>query len=123
MTDAGINRVTEYIRDQVGDGLRTVVVVRNDGWELHYLRSDLEDEYTEDEYTEVLTTFRFDESFLSPGTDKYPVGKRRAIVHYHENAVVLQFPLEEHDSVLVSLTPAAGRNLLSFIEECRRKLR
>lgn len=122
MTDTGINRITEYVRDRAGDGLRTVVTVREDGWELQYLRSDLKAEYAEEEYTKVVNTFRFKNPFLSPGTEHHPVGKRRAIVHYHENAIVLQFPLEEYDSLLVSLTPAAGRDLLTFIEECRQRL-
>ncbi|PSP79968.1 hypothetical protein BRC88_07605 [Halobacteriales archaeon QS_4_69_225] len=117
-----VARITEFVQEQVGDGLRTVAVVTPGGWELHYLRSDLKREYDEDAYGEVVESFRLEESSLAPATGDRPVGDRLAVVHYHENAFVLQFPVEERRSVLVSVTSDAGRELLEFIEECRSRV-
>lgn len=113
-------RITEYLRDRVDDGLRTVVVIEQDGWEIHYLREDLRAEYTEETYDEVVDFFRLERPFLATAVASRPIGEHRATVHCHENAFVLQFPVKDAESVLVSLTPDTGRDLLEFIEECRR---
>lgn len=113
-------RATEYVTDRVGDGLRTVVVVEEDGMEIEYLRDDLKREYSEESFADVVDTFRLEQPFMSPDLESRPVGERRAIVHYHENAFVLQFPLSPSESILISLTPESGRNLLSFIEKCHQ---
>lgn len=113
-------RMTEYLRNRVGDGLRTVVIVQDDSYEIHHLRDDLREGYTEETFTEVIDTFRFEQPFMSPEVASRPVGERRAIVHSHENAFVIQLPFSERDSILISLTPDAGRDLLDFIEKCRQ---
>lgn len=120
MAHNAAERITDYLQDRVGGGLRTVVIVGEDGWEVCHLRRDLREEYTEETYDEVVGTFRLEHPFLAPETESRPVGKRHAIVHYHEHAFVVQFPLSETESILVSLTPETGRNLLRFIENCRR---
>lgn len=120
MTMEAAQRVTTYLRDRVGEGLRTVVIVHADDWEVHYLRDDLKEAYTEETFTEVVDTFRLEQPFMSPGIASRPVGERRAIIHHHENALVIQFPLSTADSILISLTPDTGRYLIDFIETCRQ---
>lgn len=120
MVQETAQKLTKYLRNRLGDGLRTVVVVQGDGHEIHYLREDLERAYTTETFADVVDTFRFETPFMSPDIDSRPVGKRHAIVNYHENAFVLQFPFSESESLLVSLAPDTGRDLLDFIEQCRR---
>lgn len=116
-------KLTEHVREQVGQGLRTVVIIREEGWEIQYLRSDLWEEYTAETFDRVTNTFRLEEPFLSPEIESRPIGERRAIVHYHENAFVLQFSYSENATILVSLSRDTGRDLLEFIEDCRRIIR
>lgn len=120
MIQTAAKRLTRYLRDELEVGLRTVVIVQEESHEIYYLRQDLREEYTEATYEQVIETFRLDDSSISPEIDGTPVGDRRAVVHYHENAFVLQFPFSETESVLISITPEAGRSLLQFIEDCRQ---
>ncbi|WP_435195050.1 hypothetical protein [Natronomonas sp. EA1] len=115
-----VERLTGYLLNEAGDGLRTVVVIHEDGYDTHYLRHDLRGEYTEDRFSEVVETFRDTSPSEAPDIEGTPIGTRRAVVTYHENAFVLQFPVSDSDSVLISLTADAGRDLLDFIESCQQ---
>lgn len=112
-------QLTEQLLDRLDGGLRTVVIVKESGHEIAYLREDLRDTYSEETFTEVVDTFRLDQPFMSPGIDDRPVGERRAVVHYHEDAFVLQFPFSDTESILISLARETGRDLLQFIDYCR----
>lgn len=112
-------RTATRLRERLGDGLRTVVVATADGWEASYLRDDLRKEYDQRGYEAVVDVFRSDEAFLRPATGDLPIGPRHAVVHYHENAFVLQFPISEAETILISVSPESGRDLMTFIESCR----
>lgn len=120
MVQEAAERLTTHLRDELGDGLRTVVIVQEDGQEIHYLRNDLRGGYTEHEFAQVVDAFRLDDALIAPEIDDTPVGERRAVVHYHENAFVLQFPFSASESILISINSEAGRHLLQFIEDCRQ---
>ncbi|WP_136717942.1 hypothetical protein [Halorientalis salina] len=112
-------RVTDHVLDQVGDELRTTAVLTPDDWEVVYLRDDLSEQYAPDEYEQALTAFRATTEVDQPAVETLPIGERRAVVHYHEHAFVLQFPYQPGKTVIVSVEPAVGSSLGSFIDECR----
>lgn len=120
MAHAAAQRIAEYVHETVGDGLRTVVTITEDGLEIAYLRDDLQQQYRDDSYATVVEFFRLDQPFSSPDLEGNPIGERRAIVHHHENAFVIQLPVSETETILISLGCDAGRDLLSFIESCRQ---
>ncbi|SDN15502.1 hypothetical protein SAMN04487949_3518 [Halogranum gelatinilyticum] len=119
MVQQAAQQITEFLRDRAGRGLRTVVIVRDENYDVHYLRSDLEAQYSDETFSEVVDIFRLDSPFLAPDVNSNPVGERRAIIHYHERAFIIQFPFSETESILISLSRDAGRDLLQFIEKCR----
>lgn len=118
MAREAAREVTEFVRGEVGSGVRTVAILGDGGWETTYLRQELQAADSEESYSKVVDFYDLDEPLSSPGIDE-PVGERRAIVHLHENAFVIQLPFSETETVLVSLSRDAGRNLLGFIEHCR----
>lgn len=120
MVDDAAQRLTEHVLEKAGDGLRTVIVVEESGFEVSYLREDLQETYTEREFAEVVDAFRLENPFLSPGLKHQPVGERRALVHYHENACIIQIPYSDTETILISLSREAGRDLVGFIESCRK---
>ena len=122
MVQSAAQRLTDHLQNRIEEGLRTVVVIREDGFDVEYLRKDLSGEYTRETFGEVVDRFRLKEPFMAPGIESRPVGERRAIVHYHRNAFVIQIPYSDSESILISLTPDTGRDLLDFVEECRRKV-
>lgn len=113
-------RVATNLRERLGDELRTVAVIRENGWETSYLREDLREKYDQETYAAVVDAVRLDRPL--PDTGSLPIGERRIVLQHHENALVLQFPVTETETILVSITPEAGRNLVEFIESCRRTI-
>lgn len=120
MIETRAKQVADYLLDVVGDDLRTVVIVSPGDFDVTYLSADLQERYTMDAFAAVVETFRLEQPLFSPAIDDYPVGERRAIVHYHEHAFVLQFPVSETQTILISVTREVGRDLLGFIETCRQ---
>lgn len=120
MVEAAAQQLTEYVYNEAGDELRTVVIVREDGFDIQYLRDDLKETYDPAEYESVVDSFRLDEPYLSPETAEKPVGERNAILHYHENACVIQIPFSTSETILVSVSRQAGQQLVSFLERCRQ---
>lgn len=120
MVEDAAERVTAFVRDRVGDGLRTVVIVNEREYDIVYLDDGLRDQYTSTTFRDVVDSFRLENPLFNPDIEDKPVGERRAIVHYHENAFVFQFPYTETESILISVYPDVGRDLLGFIDECQR---
>lgn len=100
-----------------------MVVVHEDGLNVIHLREDSQREYTTERFAEVVDTFRIEEPLFSPGIEEDPVGERRALLPYHENACVLQLPYSNSVTILVSMGREAGRDLVEFVESCREILR
>lgn len=120
MVEDAAKRLTEHVLEKAGDGLRTVIVVSESGYEVSYLREDLQETYSREGFAEVVDAFRLEQPFLSPGLQQQPVGERRALVHYHENACIIQIPYSKSETILISLSQEAGRDLVGFIESCRQ---
>jgi hypothetical protein len=123
MVEEAAELLAEYVYDRIGDGLRTVVIIYNDDFEIRYLNDNLQQEYTKEAYEEVVNTFRLEDPFLSPKLEGQPVGERRALVDYHEHACVIQLPYSESETILISISRDAGRDLVEFIESCRQMVR
>lgn len=119
MVQQAAERVAEFLLDQVGDGLRTVLVVTPDGHRISYLHEPLQLDYSPETFEKVVDTFRLEQPFFSPNIEGTPVGEREAMVHYHQHAFVLQFPYSDTETILISVTREVGRDLLGFIERCR----
>lgn len=119
MVEDAAQRLTDYVLEKAGDGLRTVIIVHDSGYDVTYLRDDLKKTYTTEGFSKVVDAFRLENPFLDPDLGKQPVGERRALVHYHQNACVIQIPFTATETILVSISQEAGRNLVSFIEACR----
>lgn len=123
MVHEAARRVTEYLLDTVGDDLRTVTIVRPDDFDVTYLSDALKREYSAETFATVVDTFRLNQPLFSPDIEGAPVGERRAILHYHEHAFVLQFPFSATETILISVDRDVGRDLLGFIEDCRQLVR
>lgn len=114
------NRITNYLLDNVGGGLRAVIVVPESGFEIAYLNDRLEESYSMGTLANIVEAFRLDQPFFPPDIDGAPVGERRAVVHYYENAFVLQFPVSSTETILIGVDCEVDRDLLEFIDTCRR---
>jgi hypothetical protein len=112
--------LVDYALDQVGEALRTVTVLYEDDCSIVFLRDDLEASYDLEQYERVAASFRTDLGVEEHLSGESPVGRKRALVHYHDRAYVFQFPHEDCHSILLSVDPTVGTQLSSFITECRQ---
>lgn len=119
MAKEAARRLKRYVQEAVGDDLRTVVLITEDGWDGIYLREDLKQEYTKTVYGETVELFRptEDTSFSSDLT--LPLGTRHASIFHHEKAFVMRFRYSWEEHILVSVSPSAGHDLLEFLGDCR----
>lgn len=112
-------RLKQYVQEAVGDDLRTVVLITEDGWKGIYLREDLKQKYSKSVYGETVELFRptVDAEFSSDLT--LPLGTRHAAILHHEEAFVMRFRYSLNEHILVSISPEAGHELLDFLGDCR----
>lgn len=116
------NRLADYARGQIGDALRTVVVLYENDCVVVYLRDDLRKTYTPEQYREVADSFRTDMRIDAHSSGETSIGQKRSLIHYHENAYVFQFPHDDCHSILMSVKPSVGSRLRSFINECQKRI-
>lgn len=123
MVERAAERMTDYLLEEVGDALRTVVIVKPNSIDITHLADRLQQEYTREIFFEVVDSFRLEDPLFSPDIEGHPIGQRRALVHYHEHAFVLQFPYSDAETILISVSTDVGQDLLGFIEHCRQLVR
>jgi hypothetical protein len=119
--DAG-DRLAEYALAEVGDEVRTVAILYEDGCEVIYIREDLRESYSPAEYKRLAGSFRIDMREDQHDEEDAPIGPKRSLIHYHGDAYVFQFPHEECHSVLLSVAPSVGSRLRSFISDCEERI-
>lgn len=111
--------LTEYVKEQCGDDLRTVVLITKDGWDGIYLRDDLKEEYTETVYGDTVNMFRVAEDADLLHDISSPLGVRHATIFHHETAIVMRFRYSWDEHILVSISPEASHGLLEFLGDCQ----
>jgi hypothetical protein len=122
MVEATAKELTHFLEKRVGNSLRTVVIVKEEGYSVVHINDKLREQYTQESFSDVVESFRLERPHLNPDTHERPLGERKALVHYHQQAFRLQFPFSARESILVSLDCETGRDLLVFIEECRKRV-
>lgn len=107
-------RLAEYLRDRAGENLRGVIEYDGDGYEINYMREDLDADAfrqrVEYAYTRILQG-QTNESELAA------FGKSYATLSVREYAVILNLRRTPTEGILVGLDPGAARQLVSFIHD------
>lgn len=118
----GAKGLVDRCRERLGDGLRTVTVYDDDGFETVYVREDLEPAYSRQRFASLVAIARDVHRPLTllPEEDAdLPIGGYRSSVHSFENARVIQVIATPGWGILVSVDgEAAGR-----LEEVADRLR
>ncbi|MFC7204943.1 hypothetical protein ACFQJC_15605 [Haloferax namakaokahaiae] len=120
MVESTAQQLANYLKTRVGDGLRTVIIVSEDDYEIQYLRRDLKEQYSKRAFDEVVDDVRVESLPLAQLVESHPIGEQRAVVHYYDSAFVVQFPYSDTEQILISVATDAGASLLQFIEGCRQ---
>jgi hypothetical protein len=116
------SRLANYAYQIIDDALRTVAVLFDDDCDVIYLRDDLQDTYSLSQYEQVASSFRINTAEDIHRTNESPLQAKEAIIHYHHDVYVFQFPHEECHSILLSVESGIGSQLTSFIEGCKDQI-
>lgn len=108
-------RLAEYIRDRVGDAARAVGYHDREGYQIVYLRDDLEDQYSPEQWGRFVRTSSNIHSELKGLRRR---GPPEASLHSLENALFVQFYLDSDAVIFVGLESDVGRNFMGFVDDC-----
>lgn len=120
MSQEHADRLVEYCQQRAGEQVRSVIRYAKEDFEIAYLRSDLEEQYTRKRLANVVEIGRrIHRIRVRLDTEETPLGRAEASVRTYEKTIVLQIPIEQQRGVLATFDPAVGRDLLAFIDECQ----
>lgn len=95
-------RLADFLRDQVGDGLRSVIYYGPTEYEVVFARSDL-DVYDDQTVADIVTDLRADSYEQNIREDLYGHGSLNCTVWVFEEAIEMHFVAGERRGVAVAL--------------------
>lgn len=110
-----------FLNDRAGEYHRGTVRYRPEGMEILYLREDVEAQRLDSEIEGMLNRLRPESSRVE--ADAFPFGTLHATVRRFDDAIILHFPVEDDNGIVVSLEPQTARDLNTFIGECEKRIR
>lgn len=111
---AGVNLV-RFLKHRAGNYLRGALTYSDDGYEMLYLREDLQRVRLESEVDSIVT--RLSEGSKETEEEAFPFGEFHGSVRCFDEATLLHFPLNGA-GVAVSLDPGATTDLNTFAGQC-----
>jgi hypothetical protein len=118
MSTSSAEALTEFLRDHVGNHLRSVIYYDEDGGEVLYVRDDVADQYTDDDVEQVVRDVRLEAVDKSHQEDLYAHGPLNATVRCFEDAVEMHFPHDETSGTAVALDGEVFAIHNTFIGRC-----
>ncbi|WP_128478259.1 DUF7522 family protein [Halorussus pelagicus] len=103
MSVASSEALTEFLQEQVGDYLRSVIYYDDDGGDILYVREDVADQYTDDDIDEVVRDVRLEAVEKPHQEDLYSHGPLNYTVRSFEDAVEMHFLHDETTGTAVAL--------------------
>jgi len=123
MSTEAAQRLTTYCREQAGESFRSVVTYDETGYELTYLRDDLQSRYDENQFDWLVDRVRtVHNEVYRVGTQEGPLGEARATVHYFEGAFVIQLVPEADRGYFATFDSHVGQTLGGFINDCLQRV-
>lgn len=113
-------RLASYLEQTAGENLRGVVEYDQHSTDIVYVRDDLRSKHLHQTIDRILTR-------LTPEThgreeQSFPFGELRATVRDFEKAIVMHFPQENNQGIVVTLEPETARSLDTFVGNCRARI-
>lgn len=103
MSDTPSNTLADFLRDRLGDDLRSVFHYCHDECHIVYVRDDVVEAYAPGEISDVVEDARLEAVDKPRQEDLYVHGGLRCTVRLFEDAVELHFPHDETCGTAVAL--------------------
>ena len=114
-------RFTEFVQRQAGETLRLVVRFTDDSSTVEYVREDVAQRYSKDEFDDIVEDARTYAGHSHSDVVKEAAGDLYCQVICFEHVVALVFP-RDRGNTLVTMDPAAAQNLHEFASACEEFL-
>jgi len=115
---ANAERLTQFLLDEVGDQLRSVIYHRGRDHDVTYVRDDVAARYTDEEVAQVVEDLVFDTLDKHHQEGMYVHGDLVCNVRCFEEAVEIHLVLDEHRGIAISLEPTVLLEHQSFVGRC-----
>lgn len=116
---SGSDLVT-YLQDQAGDYLRGVVRYHRNTNDLLYMREDIREQRLQSQIDRMLE--RLQPESHTAEERAFPFGDLHVTVRRFEEVIIMHFPTGSNRGIVVSLEPAATRDLNTFTTECLQQI-
>ncbi|WP_158057073.1 DUF7522 family protein [Halorussus halophilus] len=118
MSEVASEALADFLKQRVGDHLRSVLYYDSDGGNVLYLRDDVAEQYDDSEREKVLQDVRL-EAFEKPHQeDLYEHGPLNCTVRCFEDAVEMHFAHDETSGTAVALDGEVFAIHNTFIGKC-----
>ena len=108
--------LSAYLNNRVDDLLRGVAHYQQDGFEVVYLRDDIQERRHREEVDKMLT--RIKQEGTAEEEQSFPFGHLHATLRIFDETIFMHFPIENQTGVVVALEPEVARSLNSFVGDC-----
>lgn len=116
--DTPSEALTEFLREYVGDHLRSVIHYDEEQSEVLFVREDVADKYTADEIDQVVRDVRLEAVEKPHQESLYAHGPLNVTVRCFEDAVEMHFPHDETSGTAVALDGEVFAIHNTFIGQC-----
>lgn len=110
-------RLADFLHEQVGDGLRSVIYHDREGYEIVYVRDDADD-YADEDVDEIVADLWADSYEQGIREDLRGHGPLNCSVWVFEEAIEMHFVADERQGVAVALDTETFLAQSSFIRRC-----
>ncbi|MFC4551616.1 MULTISPECIES: DUF7522 family protein [Halorussus] len=118
MSPSRSETLTDFLRNRVGDHLRSVLYYDESGGELLYIRDDVADRYSKTEVADVERDVRLEAVDKPHQEDLYDHGALNATVRCFDDAVEMHFPHDETSGTAVALDGEVFAIHNTFVGKC-----
>ncbi len=116
----GANDLTTYLVDRVGQDLRGVLQYDGDDTKTLHLRDDLRQSEMQSRIDRMLR--RLKPESMRAEEAAFSFGDLHVTVRCFDEAIILHFPTEQEQGIVVSLEPAIATDLTSFARTCSQEI-
>jgi SpoVK/Ycf46/Vps4 family AAA+-type ATPase len=118
MSETPSEALTEFLKDYVGDHLRSVMYYDEAGADIVYVRDDVAEQYTDEDVEEVVHDVRLEAVEKPHQESLYAHGSMNVTVRCFEDAVEMHFPHDEKSGTAVALDGEVFAIHNTFIGQC-----
>lgn len=121
MAQGAVSRLEEFFGERANDNLRSIVHYEREGFDVVYLRDDVDELYSEEEIETAIDDARM-ESLTAPiyeGTYSEAHGDLTCMVKCFKNVIEINFALADGVGVAVGLDAAAMTGTHGLVAEAR----